>query len=30
MGHFLVLQLLYAGVFLALAWWWFDRKDILA
>jgi ABC-2 type transport system permease protein len=29
MGHFLVLQLIYAGVFLALAWWWFDRKDIL-
>jgi ABC-2 type transport system permease protein len=29
MSHFLVLQLIYAGVFLAIAWWWFDRKDIL-
>src|SRR5262249_50067584 len=24
-----LLQLLYAIVFLALAWWWFGRKDIL-
>jgi ABC-2 type transport system permease protein len=29
MSHFLVLQLIYAGVFLAIAWWWFSRKDIL-
>ncbi|HEX4838183.1 MAG TPA: ABC transporter permease [Solirubrobacteraceae bacterium] len=29
MGHFLALQLIYAGTFLAAAWWWFNRKDIL-
>jgi ABC-2 type transport system permease protein len=29
MSHFLVLQLIYASVFLSIAWWWFDRKDIL-
>lgn len=29
MGHFLMLQLIYAGTFLAAAWWWFERKDIL-
>jgi ABC-2 type transport system permease protein len=29
MGHFLVLQLIYAGVCLSAAWWWFARKDIL-
>lgn len=29
MGHFLVLQLIYAGVCLGGAWWWFTRKDIL-
>lgn len=29
MSHFLVLQLIYGGVFIALAWWWFSRKDIL-
>lgn len=30
MSHFLVLQLIYAAVFLSIAWWWFARKDILA
>jgi ABC-type transport system involved in multi-copper enzyme maturation permease subunit len=29
MVHFLLLQALYAGACLALAWWWFRRKDIL-
>jgi ABC-2 type transport system permease protein len=29
MGHFLALQVIYAAVFLAIAWWWFERKDIL-
>lgn len=29
MSHFLVLQLIYAAVFLSIAWWWFERKDIL-
>jgi ABC-2 type transport system permease protein len=29
MSHFLLLQLVYAGVCLAVAWWWFERKDIL-
>ncbi|HWX87000.1 MAG TPA: hypothetical protein VNX67_02385, partial [Solirubrobacteraceae bacterium] len=29
MSHFLVLQLVYAAVFLSIAWWWFMRKDIL-
>jgi ABC-2 type transport system permease protein len=29
MVHFLVLQLVYVTVFLAAAWWWFARKDIL-
>jgi ABC-2 type transport system permease protein len=30
MGHFLLVQAIYATVFLAGAWWWFERKDILA
>jgi ABC-2 type transport system permease protein len=29
MLHFLTLQLVYVAVFLAAAWWWFSRKDIL-
>jgi ABC-type transport system involved in multi-copper enzyme maturation permease subunit len=29
MLHFVVLQGVYAVVFLTLAWWWFRRKDIL-
>jgi ABC-2 type transport system permease protein len=29
MSHFLLLQLIYAAVFLSIAWWWFMRKDIL-
>ncbi|HTD57515.1 MAG TPA: ABC transporter permease [Solirubrobacteraceae bacterium] len=29
MSHFLVLQLIYAAAFLSIAWWWFERKDIL-
>ena len=29
MVHFLVLQVAYVAVFLALAWWWFLRRDIL-
>jgi ABC-2 type transport system permease protein len=29
MGHFLMLQLIYASVFLAIALWWFNHKDIL-
>jgi ABC-2 type transport system permease protein len=29
MLHFLALQLVYVGVFLTAAWWWFLRKDIL-
>jgi ABC-2 type transport system permease protein len=29
MTHFLLLQLGYVAVSLALAWWWFTRKDIL-
>jgi ABC-2 type transport system permease protein len=29
MVHFLVLQLVYVTAFLAVAWWWFMRKDIL-
>jgi ABC-2 type transport system permease protein len=29
MSHFLVLQLIYASAFLGVAWWWFNRKDIL-
>jgi ABC-2 type transport system permease protein len=29
MARFLVLQTVYVGVFLAAAWWWFTRKDIL-
>jgi ABC-2 type transport system permease protein len=29
MTHFLLLQLIYASVFLGAAWWWFRRKDIL-
>jgi ABC-2 type transport system permease protein len=29
MSHFLVLQLIYASVFLSIARWWFERKDIL-
>jgi ABC-2 type transport system permease protein len=29
MLHFLVVQLVYGGVFLSIAWWWFVRKDIL-
>jgi ABC-2 type transport system permease protein len=29
MGHFLLLQLIYAAVFLGAAWWWFRRKDVL-
>jgi len=29
MVHFLVLQVVYVAVFLAVAWWWFLRKDIL-
>lgn len=30
MGHFLVLQAIYATVLLTAAWWWFQRKDVLA
>jgi ABC-2 type transport system permease protein len=30
MAHFLVLQLVYTVVFLTVAFWWFERKDILA
>jgi ABC-2 type transport system permease protein len=30
MSHFLLLQLIYATVFLGAAWWWFERRDILA
>jgi len=30
MSHFLLLQLIYAAVFLGAAWWWFQRRDILA
>jgi len=30
MGSFLVLQAIYTGVFLALAWWWFTRRDVLS
>jgi len=29
MAHFLLLQLIYAGVCLGAAWWWFARRDIL-
>jgi ABC-2 type transport system permease protein len=29
MLHFLVLQAVYSATFLALAWWWFLRKDVL-
>jgi ABC-2 type transport system permease protein len=29
MTHFLVVQVIYASVFLSIAWWWFARKDIL-
>jgi ABC-2 type transport system permease protein len=29
MAHFLGLQAAYVAVFLAAAWWWFTRKDIL-
>ena len=29
MARFLVLQIVYVAVFLAGAWWWFIRKDIL-
>jgi ABC-2 type transport system permease protein len=29
MSHFLLLQLIYAGVCLTAAWWWFTRRDIL-
>jgi ABC-2 type transport system permease protein len=29
MSHFLLLQAIYATVFLGAAWWWFGRKDIL-
>jgi ABC-2 type transport system permease protein len=29
MVHFLGLQVVYVAVFLAAAWWWFARKDIL-
>ncbi len=29
MVRFLVLQVVYVGVFLGAAWWWFARKDIL-
>ena len=29
MARFLVLQLVYVTVFLAAAWWWFTRKDVL-
>jgi ABC-type transport system involved in multi-copper enzyme maturation permease subunit len=29
MLHFLMLQAVYAVVFLTLAWWWFRRKDVL-
>jgi ABC-2 type transport system permease protein len=29
MAHFLGLQVVYVGVFLTGAWWWFMRKDIL-
>lgn len=29
MAHFLLLQVVYVSVFLAVAWWWFVRKDIL-
>lgn len=30
MTHFLLLQSIYAAVFLGAAWWWFQRRDILA
>lgn len=30
MGHFLLLQLIYAVVLLGAAWWWFQRRDVLA
>jgi ABC-2 type transport system permease protein len=30
MAHFLVLQLVYVSVFLAVAWWSFARRDVLA
>jgi hypothetical protein len=29
MVHFLLLQMVYVAVFLAAAWWWFTRKDVL-
>jgi ABC-2 type transport system permease protein len=29
MLHFLVLQAVYAAVFLSLAWWWFRRRDVV-
>ena len=29
MAQFLLLQLLYAGILLGGAWWWFNRKDVL-
>lgn len=29
MVHFLVLQAVYAAVFMGLAWWWFSRRDLL-
>ena len=29
MLHFLLLQAVYSATFLALAWWWFLRKDVL-
>ena len=29
MVHFLVLQVVYATVFLSLAWWWFRRRDVV-
>jgi ABC-2 type transport system permease protein len=29
MVHFLVLQAVYAAVFLSLAWWWFRRRDVV-
>jgi ABC-type transport system involved in multi-copper enzyme maturation permease subunit len=28
-AHFLLLQLVYVAVSLAIAWWWFMRKDVL-
>lgn len=30
MRSFLALQAVYTGVFLALAWWWFTRRDVLS